>query len=180
MIHLDRWYHLIILAWLYTGRLSQEEYVLPRCFFHYVNIYHSVDEDHDLPELKKAVTEVLARYQTDATEGNGDYDGQQFLFLVYGYKGGVDRQLRRRMVEPYVGFHVQRLTDWTREQINITAASVEEVAKLIADKLVWKGKDASLGEHVRRLLAIGELAMDGEEQDDVAKTTKRIEDMVID
>ena len=99
VIDLDRWYHLIILAWLYTGRLSQEDYVLPRCFFYYINIYHSADEDHDLPELKKAVTEVLARYQIDHTEGNDDYDAQHFLFLVYGYKGGLDRELRRSMME---------------------------------------------------------------------------------
>lgn len=180
VLELGRWYHLIILAWLYTARLSHADYSVPRSFFHHVNIYHTAEEDHNLPELKKAVTEVLSLYQANVSGDDNEYDIPQFIFLVYGYRGGLDRQLRRRMVEPHIEYYVEGLRAWTTEDRDITAASVEDIAKMAADMIVWQGQRSLLGGHVRRLLTVGELALIRDEPLDVAQTAERMEEMAID
>ena len=122
---------------------------------------------------------MLARYRTNATEGNDDYDHRHFLFLVYEYKGGLDRELRRSMMESSIDDYLPRLLEWARDgNGKISPSFVETVAKLVADTIVWRG-EGSMGESLRLLIEAAKSTRNYG-QDVVGEVVERMEEMVVD
>lgn len=91
--------------------------------------------EHDLDDLQQRVEDALAQFIPN--EVSREMPIKYFVKLVYSYKGGLDSELRRRLLKPYLKEYIEMLIEQFNEN-DPEPFPMKSVVKLMVDVVAWQ------------------------------------------